>query len=102
MKATDPKLLRVIASFKLLKAVLLIVVGVTALWLVHSDITSLVTQWVAKLGLDPGRRYVGRVLLEAARITPRRLADLGVGSLIYAGLFLTEGIGLWLGKRWAE
>jgi uncharacterized membrane protein (DUF2068 family) len=25
-----------------------------------------------------------------------------VGSFLYAGLFLTEGIGLWLLKRWAE
>jgi uncharacterized membrane protein (DUF2068 family) len=24
-----------------------------------------------------------------------------VGSFLYAGLFLTEGIGLWLLKRWA-
>jgi uncharacterized membrane protein (DUF2068 family) len=27
---------------------------------------------------------------------------LGLVSFVYAGLFLTEGIGLWLLKRWAE
>ena len=27
---------------------------------------------------------------------------LGVGSFVYAALFLTEGIGLWMAKRWAE
>lgn len=30
------------------------------------------------------------------------MKDLGVGSFVYAALFLTEGIGLWLLKRWAE
>jgi uncharacterized membrane protein (DUF2068 family) len=102
MKATDAGLVRLIAGFKLLKAAILIVVGVGVLRLVHSDLTSLVTDWVAKLGLDPERRYVGRMLLEAASFTPTRLKELGAGSLIYAGLFLTEGIGLWLVKRWAE
>jgi uncharacterized membrane protein (DUF2068 family) len=35
-------------------------------------------------------------------LTPDRIKDVGVGSFIYAGLFLTEGIGLWLVRRWAE
>ena len=40
--------------------------------------------------------------MKAAALTPSRLRELGVGSLVYAGLFLTEGIGLWRLKRWAE
>jgi uncharacterized membrane protein (DUF2068 family) len=57
---------------------------------------------VPRIGFGPGSRYVGRVLTEAAALTPNRIKDVGVGSFIYAGLFLTEGIGLWLLKRWAE
>jgi uncharacterized membrane protein (DUF2068 family) len=26
----------------------------------------------------------------------------GVGAFLYAGLFATEGVGLWLRRRWAE
>ncbi|MGB9469685.1 MAG: DUF2127 domain-containing protein, partial [Candidatus Acidiferrum sp.] len=26
----------------------------------------------------------------------------GAGSFLYAGLFLTEGLGLWFYKKWAE
>jgi uncharacterized membrane protein (DUF2068 family) len=102
MKSTDPRLIRLIALFKLLKAVLLIAVGVAALQLLHADVTRVLQGWVTRLGLGPGSRYVGRVILEAATLTPSKIKDLAVGSFVYAGLFLTEGIGLWLLKRWAE
>ena len=95
-------MLRLIAVFKLLKAALLIVVGVSALKLIHTDVGSWLTEWVMRFGLDPGGRHVGRFLLKAAELTPNRLKEIGVGSLVYSALFLTEGIGLWLLKRWAE
>lgn len=102
MKYSDPRLVRLIALVKLLKAVFLIAVGVGAIKLLHADVTNVLEHWAAKLPLGPGSRYLGRVLLEAASLTPNKLKDLAVGSFVYAGLFLTEGIGLWLVKRWAE
>jgi len=102
MRSTDSRPLRLIALFKLLKALFLVMVGVSGLRLIDTDITGLVTEWVLRLGLDPGSRHVGRFLVKAAALTPSRLRELGVGSLVYAGLFLTEGIGLWRLKRWAE
>jgi uncharacterized membrane protein (DUF2068 family) len=101
MKTSDTKLLRLIAVFRLFKAALLIAVGVGALRLVHTDVTSFLEKWVARFGLDPGSRYVGRIILKAAALTPNKIKDLAVGSFIYAALFLTEGVGLWLVKRWA-
>ena len=102
MKSTDTRLLRLIASFKLLKAILLIVVGVGALKLIHTDISGIVGEWVARNGLGPGRRYVGKLLLTLVSLTPNKIRDLAVGSFIYSAVFITEGIGLWLLKRWAE
>ena len=102
VNTADHRLIRLIALFKLLKAALLIVVAMGALRLLHKDVASLLGEWVLRVGLNPGSRYVGRVLLEAADLTPNKIKDIVVGSLIYAGLFLTEGIGLWLVKRWAE
>jgi uncharacterized membrane protein (DUF2068 family) len=90
-----------IALFKLLKGILLIGVGVAALKLLHTDIASLVERWAAMLGFDQNSRFVGRALSTAAALTPNRVRDLILGSFLYAGLFLTEGIGLWLLKRWA-
>jgi len=101
MKTSQTKVVRLIALFKLLKGVLLIAVGVAALKLLHTDIASLVESWVAVLGLDQNSRFVGRALSTAAALTPNRVRDLIVGSFLYGGLFLTEGIGLWLLKRWA-
>jgi uncharacterized membrane protein (DUF2068 family) len=102
MNSSDSRLLRLIALFKFLKAVLLIGAGVGALALLHKDVASAVEHWVAMLGLDPGNQYVYRVLQKTANLSPNKIKGLGIGSLIYAGLFLTEGIGLWLEKRWAE
>ena len=95
-------MLRLIAAFKFLKGALLIVVGISALKLIHTDVGSWLTDWVVRFGLDPGGRHVGRFLLKAAELTPNRLKEVGAGSLVYAALFLTEGIGLWMLKRWAE
>jgi uncharacterized membrane protein (DUF2068 family) len=102
MKSTDTKVIRLIAVFKLLKAILLIAVGVAAFKLVHTDITDFVTKWISRLGLDPGGPYLGRMILKTAALTPDKIKAVGVGSFIYAALFLTEGVGLWLVKRWAE
>jgi len=101
MKTSQTRVVRLIALFKLLKGILLIAVGVAALKLLHADIASLVEKWVAVLGLDQNSRFVGRALLTAAALTPNRVRDLIVGSFLYGGLFLTEGTGLWLLKRWA-
>jgi uncharacterized membrane protein (DUF2068 family) len=95
-------MVRAIGVFKLAKAVVLLIVGLAALRLVHTDIEGVLEQWVPRLGIASGSRYVGRLLVEAAKLTPTRIIDVGVGSFIYAALFLTEGIGLWLVKRWAE
>jgi uncharacterized membrane protein (DUF2068 family) len=102
MKSADRRLVRLIAVFKLIKAVLLIAVGVSALKLLHKDLARLLEHWVAILGLDPGEPYVDRALQKAANLTPNKIKGLGIGSFIYAALFLTEGIGLWLLKHWAE
>jgi uncharacterized membrane protein (DUF2068 family) len=102
MKNSDTRLIRLIALFKLMKAVLLIAVGLGVLHLLHRDVAGVLAHWVKTFGLDPGDRYVERVLQKAVALTPNTIRGLGVGSFFYAGLFLTEGIGLWLVKRWAE
>lgn len=102
MKASHSRLLRLIALFKLVKAALLIAVGVGALKLLHKDVAGAVEHWVELLGLDPNNHYIDTALEKASNLTPDKIKELGLGSMVYAGLFLTEGIGLWLEKRWAE
>jgi uncharacterized membrane protein (DUF2068 family) len=101
MKTSQTRVVRLIAAFKLLKGVLLVVVGVAALKLLHRDLATLVEEWAATFGIAQNSRFVGRALSTAAALTPNRVRDLIVGSFLYGGLFLTEGVGLWLLKRWA-
>ena len=102
VKSSHKGLLRLIAVFKLLKAALLIAVGVGALKLLHKDVAGAVEHWVELLRLDPNNQYIDAALEKASNVTPDKIKELGLGSIIYAALFLTEGIGLWLEKRWAE
>jgi uncharacterized membrane protein (DUF2068 family) len=102
MKSSDSGLLRLIALFKFVKALVLIVTGIGILKLMHNDVATTLDHWFAMLGLDPGNRFVDHALRSAANIPPNRIRDIGLGSFVYAALFLTEGIGLWMLKHWAE
>ena len=102
MKSSHRRLLRLIAAFKFLKAASLIAVSVGAFRLLHKDVGEVAEHWVMRLGLDPGNRLVYRALVEASLLSPKQIKELGLVGLIYAGLFLTEGTGLWLLRRWGE
>jgi uncharacterized membrane protein (DUF2068 family) len=102
VKTSHSRLLRLIALFKMIKAALLIAVGVGALKLLHKDVAGAVEHWVELLRLDPNSHYIDIALEKASNLRPDEIKQLGLGSMLYAGLFLTEGIGLWLEKRWAE
>jgi len=95
-------LLRLIAVFKFFKAALLIALGVGLFRALHKDIGSVLEHWAEALRLDPGSHFLNEVLARAARVSPGQVKQLGVGSFLYAGLFLAEGTGLWLRKRWGE
>ncbi len=95
-------ILLLIGLFKLFKALLLIAAGIGAIKLLHKDLASTAMHWVQVLRVDPDNRYVHGILVRIFRITPKQLKELSVGTFIYAGLFLTEGVGLLLRKHWAE
>jgi len=91
-----------IGVFKLLKALLLVCVSITAFYLVHKNLGDTIPQWVKDLRIDPGNRYVQLAISHALNISPKKLELVGTVALIYAGMFGTEGVGLLMGKRWAE
>lgn len=101
-KAAHGRALRLIAAFKLLKACALIVVGVGALRLLHKDVAALVEHWINMFRVDPHNHFIDLLLTKLAILDDRRLKELSVGTFIYAGIFLVEGVGLALAKRWAE
>jgi uncharacterized membrane protein (DUF2068 family) len=91
-----------IGLFKLVKALLLIMVGIGALRLLHKDMTQTIMHWVNVLRVDPDNRFIHRLISKAFNVTPAKLKELSVGTFFYASLLLTEGTGLLLRKHWAE
>jgi len=102
MKSSNDRVLRMIAVFKFLKSAALIALGVGAFKSVHKDLGGLAEHWVEALRFDPGGRYVVMFLAKVSNLHPDQIKKLGLVSFLYAGLFLTEGTGLWLQKRWGE
>jgi uncharacterized membrane protein (DUF2068 family) len=93
--------LRLIAVFKLVKALLLIVVGFTALRLIHADVAAVAATWAERLNLDQNR-HIDTLLARLSSLDSRAFVTVGAGSFVYAALLLIEGVGLWLRRRWAE
>src|SRR5580658_4564663 len=102
MKSSGDMLLRLIAIFKFFKAGLLIALGIGLFKLLHKDLGDVLQHWCEAMRLDPGSHFVNLALEKAARLSPAQVKKLGLGSFLYAGLFLAEGTGLWLRKRWGE
>jgi uncharacterized membrane protein (DUF2068 family) len=91
-----------IAAFKIFKGLALLAVGIGALKLVHRDMAVQTERWIELLRVDPHNHYIHRVLEKLSILDAHKLKELSVGTFFYSALFLTEGIGLALRKRWAE
>ena len=76
--------------------------GVAALYLAGHDTGQTLARWVAHLHLDPGSHWIDRPLAAALALDPRSLRAIGLGTFVYATVFLTEGVGLLLRRHWAE
>jgi uncharacterized membrane protein (DUF2068 family) len=101
-KAARGRGLRIIAAFKLLKALALLALGIGALRLLHKDVAAIVEHWINVFRVDPHNHFINRLLEKLPILDDRRLKELSIGTFIYSAVFFVEGIGLALGKRWAE
>ena len=99
---THSRGLLLIATFKLLKGLALLAVGIGALRLLHRDVAALADHWINAFRVDPHNRYLHWLLSKLPMVDDRKLKELSVGTFLYSAVFLTEGIGLALSKRWAE
>ncbi|HEY2829966.1 MAG TPA: DUF2127 domain-containing protein [Thermoanaerobaculia bacterium] len=87
-----------IAIFKLAKAITLVAAGIGAFRLLNPAAELRVERWIAHVQLAPAHRVV-RFLSGASDGKIEALGSLAFG---YALLFLIEGTGLLMRKRWAE
>jgi len=91
-----------IGAFKLVEAVFFLLVGVGAIHFIHHDLGDAATRLAMRLRIDPDGRLASWVVDHLDAITAHRLRQFGVVTIFYAGLRVTEGVGLLLEKLWAE
>ena len=91
-----------LSIFKFLKGFLLLLVAVKFLTLFNQDIHQVFTNFIDRHRLDPDNRFIHAIIEKLAGVDNQQLMIFSVGSFIYSGVLLTEGVGLWFQKRWAE
>jgi uncharacterized membrane protein (DUF2068 family) len=96
------KWVTLIGILKLFKGIALVVLAVGLLKLLHKDVAETLTRWIERLNADPNNQYFQKILQHLDGLNSRKLALATIGTLFYAALFLTEGIGLLLRRRWGE
>jgi uncharacterized membrane protein (DUF2068 family) len=94
--------LMLIGVLKLLKGLALLIAGIGVLSLLHRDAAETVRHWIEAIRIDPHDRLIDHLLEKIAGVDHRTLRRLGVGTLLYSGVFCTEGIGLLMAQHWAE
>ncbi len=92
----------VIALFKLVKGILLVAIGVKLITLLNRDVGDWALDFVNRHGIDSGNRFVQSTLEKLDGIGNAQLMTMSIGSFVYSSILMTEGVGLWLEKRWAE
>jgi uncharacterized membrane protein (DUF2068 family) len=93
--------LAAIAVFKIVKGVLLLFVGLGLIELMHADIATLFSILIETLHLTADSRLMHTLVLKVDALQPHSVLVGGLVSLVYAGLLLLEGIGLWMEFSWA-
>jgi uncharacterized membrane protein (DUF2068 family) len=102
MAARTRRGLMLIGVLKLLKGLALVIAGVGVLSLLHRDAAETVRHWIESVRIDPHDHLIDHLLGKIAGVSPRTLRHLGVGTLLYAAVFCTEGVGLLTAQHWAE
>lgn len=102
MRGSQATTLVTIGAFKLSKGVLLAALALGLLHWAPHDIAAGLSRLATAVHVDPDGRHLGRALHAVAVLDARRVTAIRTGLLVYAALFLTEGIGLVLQKHWGK
>jgi uncharacterized membrane protein (DUF2068 family) len=94
--------LRLIGLFKIGKALMLLMTTYGLYRLLDIDLVNRLYDWVSSLTDSFERRLLERALDWFSGLGHARISGIVVVTACYTALLLTEGIGLWLRKAWAE
>lgn len=96
------KSLLLIAFFKFVKGILLVLLAIGLLHFLHRDVAEAVAHLAEMLRINPGNHRLGQLLEKAQSINDAKLKLISALTFAYSGLFFVEGFGLYFEQRWAE
>jgi uncharacterized membrane protein (DUF2068 family) len=96
------KMVVLIGVFRLTKAAVLIAVGLGALFGVKWPVIAALASAADKSGFFWARSLIERAIQRIFSLDAHHMHEIGIASLAYAAVFIVEGTGLVLRKRWAE
>lgn len=91
-----------IGAFKLLQALLFLLLGIGAVRLLHKDLLEVADHFILAMRFNPEGPFVNLLMDKVALIDPHRLKQISVAIFAIAALDTIEGTGLVLEKVWAE
>lgn len=94
--------LRVIAVFKFCKALFVITTGMGLLRFYDPAFQKTLYRLIGTLPYAFEQKLLRDGLAFLSGMSPKRIQIIAVATFVYAGLFLVEGVGLWMGLHWAE
>jgi len=96
------RLLRIVASFEFTKGVFVLLIGLSAILLVHKDAWVIAESLLALLHISTDRHSAQLFLDFADDITDTRLWIAARLAFVYSALRFAEAYGLWKERTWAE
>ena len=91
-----------IAGYNLVKGLLLLTLALGFLGFLHKDVDTIVGNWLSSLGVSLENGHVVALLARLDLVTDNQLRVLSSITFLFAGVFITEGVGLFFKQRWAE
>jgi len=102
LHAAQRRLLRLVASFEFIKGVFVLLIGLSAILLVHKDAWVIAESLLALFHIGTDRHSAQLFLNFADDITDTRLWIAVRLAFVYSALRFAEAYGLWKERRWAE
>ena len=96
------RLVWLIAAERTLRGFLLVGAGIYLLARSGSDFGSIANHLARRLELDPQRPFIRHIVAKLGHLKQHEVKLFGALALGYAALEITEGVGLFYRKRWAE
>lgn len=96
------QVIEIMAIYKFVKAAGLIGIDAGFVKLLQPATAERVQSWILALSNSAAHPVLQKYLVMLMNLSPRRMQALGVVALLYAMLYVIEGIGLWHQSKWAE